>query len=266
MDDHKFVFIGGLHRSGTSILFKTLRDHPHLSGFRDTGVPEDEGQHLQTVVAPAKLYGGAGLFGFDDEAYLNETSSLVSHANRALLLKEWEPYWDLSKPLLLEKSLPNLIRTRFLQALFPQSYFIILLRHPIPVTLATKKWRPQRTLYSLLEHWFVCHERFQQDKAHLQHVLVLRYEDFVTQPTAVLDDIWRFLSVTPLTQITQEVRPHINDKYFARWQQLEQGFLTRFYAYWMMRQFEARATPFGYSLYHHQDSADLAFSPGHGWS
>ncbi|MEI2612689.1 MAG: hypothetical protein V9G20_28950 [Candidatus Promineifilaceae bacterium] len=60
MDNHQFIFIGGLHRSGTSILFKTLRDHPQISGFYNTQVPEDEGQHLQTVIPPAKAFGGPG--------------------------------------------------------------------------------------------------------------------------------------------------------------------------------------------------------------
>ena len=252
MDDHKFVFIGGLHRSGTSILFKTLRDHPQISGFKNTGVPEDEGQHLQTVMAPAKAYGGAGLFGFAPEAYLDETSPLVTAENRITLFNQWKPFWDLNKPFLLEKSLPNLIRTRFLQALFPQSYFIILLRHPIPVTLATKKWRPRRSLYSLLEHWFVCHERFLQDQPNLRHVMMVRYEDFVTNPVIMLNEIWRFLDVEPLAQIKQEVRTHINEKYFARWHELEKGLLTRFYVRLMTRKFAARAESFGYSLDHLQ--------------
>ncbi len=262
MNDHKFIFIGGLHRSGTSILFKTLRDHPQISGFYNTGVPEDEGQHLQTVVAPAKAYGGAGLFGFKKEAHLDETSPLVSEANRITLFNQWKPYWDLSKPFLLEKSLPTLIRTRFLQALYPQSYFIILLRHPIPVTLATKKWRPRRTLYSLLEHWFVCHERFQQDRQHLRHVMLIKYEEFVTHPAGVLDEIWRFLNVEPMAQIKQEVRTNINEKYFNHWQQLEDGLLSRFYARFMIQQFEERAGAFGYSLRHRQSPTSLNLSTG----
>ncbi|MBP8001550.1 MAG: sulfotransferase [Chloroflexi bacterium] len=248
MDNHQFIFIGGLHRSGTSILFKTLRDHPQISGFYNTQVPEDEGQHLQTVIPPAKAFGGAGLFGFHPEATLDETSPLVTAESRATLWREWSPYWDLRKPFLLEKSLPNLIRTRFLQALFPQAYFIILLRHPIPVTLATKKWRPRRPLISLLSHWFVCHERFQQDKSHLRHVLMIRYEDFVANPAPVLGEIWRFLGVAPMPQHKQEIRSNINGKYFQQWQQLENGLLGRFYARYMTARFEARAAQFGYSL------------------
>ena len=48
------VFVGGLHRSGTSLVHRCLALHPAVSGFSGTGVPEDEGQHLQTVY-PAGL-------------------------------------------------------------------------------------------------------------------------------------------------------------------------------------------------------------------
>jgi len=45
----RIVFVAGLHRSGTSLVHRCLAAHPDVSGFADTGVPEDEGQHLQTV-------------------------------------------------------------------------------------------------------------------------------------------------------------------------------------------------------------------------
>src|SRR6516164_3214081 len=108
MLDHTLVFIGGLHRSGTSILHECLREHPRASGFRETGVPEDEGQHLQSVYPPAKVHGGPGKFGFHREAYLTESSLLVSDANREKLLCDWKKYWDITKATLLEKSPPNL--------------------------------------------------------------------------------------------------------------------------------------------------------------
>ena len=67
---HRIIFVGGLHRSGTSILARSIAAHPSISAFSNTGVPEDEGQHLQTVFQPAYAYGSPGTFAFNPEARL----------------------------------------------------------------------------------------------------------------------------------------------------------------------------------------------------
>jgi hypothetical protein len=72
-----FVFIGGLHRSGTSLIHECLRDHPDISGFSGTGVNEDEGQLLQSVYKPASVFGGPGKFGFNPRSFMDETHELV---------------------------------------------------------------------------------------------------------------------------------------------------------------------------------------------
>ena len=61
--ERRLLFVGGLHRSGTSLVHRCLTRHPEVTGFSDTGVPEDEGQHLQTLYAPAYAHGGPGRFG-----------------------------------------------------------------------------------------------------------------------------------------------------------------------------------------------------------
>lgn len=249
MSDHKLIFVGGLHRSGTSLLFKCLRDHPCVSGFKDTGVSEDEGQFLQPVYPTAKVYGGPGRFGFNPASYLHEDSPLVSSENAHKIFAAWSNYWDLEKPFLLEKSPPNLVRSRFLQALFPASYFIIMVRHPIAVSYATRKWSKTH-LHSLVEHWLVCQEKFSADSKHLSNLLVLKYEDFVTAPQATLDSICAFLGVNSIA-LGREVRKGVNDKYWLKWQTLRTGKLTkRLYALYITARFETRVNRFGYSLKH----------------
>src|SRR4029450_12617693 len=62
VDDHRLGVAGGLHRSGTTPLARTLAAHPQVSGFAGTGAREDEGQHLQTVYPRVRDYGGARHF------------------------------------------------------------------------------------------------------------------------------------------------------------------------------------------------------------
>lgn len=167
MLNHKFIFMGGLHRSGTSLLHKILKTHPLISGFSHTGVPEDEGQHLQSVFLNAKVFGGPGYFALNSASHMTETHPLATSKNARILYSEWGQYWDLEKTYLIEKSPPNIVRTRFLQALFPNSHFITLFRHPIAVAMATKKWA-DCSIYDLIEHSLIAYEKFLDDKKNYQ--------------------------------------------------------------------------------------------------
>lgn len=247
MHDNRFIFIGGLHRSGTSLLFRCLREHPLVAGFRNTGAPEDEGQHLQSVYAPAKSYGGAGRFGFHAQAHLTEASHLVSEENRTKLFSDWKRYWDTDKPFLLEKSPPNLIRTRFLQAMFPESRFLILVRHPIAVAYATEKWSRTQTIYSLIRHWAVCHEIYARDRPYLRNVFELKYENLVSRPNYWLDIVYSWLGIDRYP-CTEEFRRQIDKVYFQEWRKLQGNPLLRIYAELIIRSLERRVNAFGYSL------------------
>jgi len=59
---------------------------------------------------------------------------------------------------------------RFLQALFPHAFFVFIVRHPVTVTLATRKWRRRASLPKLMENWFLGHEVALADLALLQRV------------------------------------------------------------------------------------------------
>ncbi|HXD09841.1 MAG TPA: sulfotransferase [Anaerolineales bacterium] len=252
MDDHHFIFVCGLHRSGTSILFRSLRDHPKVSGFLNTVSPEDEGMHLQSVYYPSGHYGGAGEFGFHREAHLTESSPLVSESNRNKLFREWAKYWDLTKPYLLEKSPPNVIRTRFLQAMFPNSSFIVLVRHPLAVTYATWAWYRfhrfhTRRFARILEHWLVCHELFLEDRKHLKNVLLLKYEEFVADPNAWVNRINSFLRLDN-HQAHQKILSNVNKKYFGYWSRDLKSWHSSISTRPLIARYEDRFKKFGYSL------------------
>jgi sulfotransferase family protein len=247
MEGHRLVFLAGLHRSGTTLLARLLAAHPEVSGFSDTGVPADEGQHLQSVYPSDHEYGRPGRFGFAPEMHLTESSPLVSEENARKLWEEWSPHWDLSRPLLLEKSPPNLLKTRFLQALYPDSSFVVIVRHPISVSIPTAKWRGTRRYDRMFEHWLRCHALFEADREHLDRVHVLRYEQLVRDPAAELLKIFEFLEVEPIPS-SEPVDAGANAKYFRRWQELKRDPRMRLYLDLVSLRYERRVRRYGYSL------------------
>ena len=250
-DGSRLIFLGGLHRSGTSLLHEILRSHPTISGFANTGVPEDEGQHLQNVYLPAKAFGGPGRFGFDRASFMDEQHPLAKVENAARLLQQWSRYWDTAKPYLIEKSPPNLVRTRFLQQLFPGCRFIIILRHPIAVAYATRKWSGTG-IPSLLEHSLRCYERFREDLCFLNNAYVLRYEEFVLEPHRHVQSLLDWIGIEA-HEFHHEVRRDVNAKYFDLWRSDRRNRLRRLLsdvAVLLQRggHLERRANAFGYRM------------------
>jgi len=243
------VFLGGLHRSGTPLVFRLLRRHPLVSGFQDSGVKEDEGQHLQTVYPAANTLGGEGRFGFRSAAHLIEVPPSVAPPQAATLFGEWSRYWDLDRPVLIEKSPPNLIRMRYLQSLFPDARFVMVIRHPLEVALAQHRRARTQTLWSLLRHWFICHDTFSADAPHVERLLALRYEDLLGDPQATLDNIVAFAGLSPAVEASAgEVSRAPSQQYRTHWEQFSKSLRTRAYADALVRHFEGDANRYGYGM------------------
>lgn len=203
--DARLVFVGGLHRSGTSMTADLLAAADGATGLADTGHMEDEGHYLHDVVPSAYTYGGPGRFAFDDECHLGP--SATPEDDRARLLQAWAPYWaDADAPLRIEKSPQNLVQARWLQSVFPDARFVMVMRHPAAVALATMKWtrpgppklrrlRPAASMQSLLEHWVVAHDRFDADRPHLAEVEVVKFRDVLDGSALVRLGEWLDLDV-----------------------------------------------------------------------
>lgn len=246
--DREFVFIGGLHRSGTSLLHRTLGTHPDVSRFTDTGVPEDEGQHLQKVMGTAGRHGGIARFAMDPEAHLTEESALATKPGTAdRLLKAWGKHWDPDRRLLVEKSPPNVIRARFLQAIFPNSRFVMIVRHPIANSLAAKKMAKRTKLHERIDHWFAAHQIMRNDLPYLNSVLVLRYEDFCADPDGVLRELAEFLGV-PDEFERPEIDPDVEAKYRDKWHDVTRRPLVGSYAKIAALRHHRDAASYGYGI------------------
>ena len=248
-DGQRLVFVGGLHRSGTTPLARSLAAHPHVSGFEGTGVEEDEGQHLQTLYPPGSSFGGPGRFARNRASHMDESSPLATDENARRLFDEWAPHWQLDRPVLIEKSPPNIVRMRFLQRLYPGASFIMVVRHPVVVTLSTKKWARRNTYSQVFDNWFAAHDTMRRDAERIERLHVLKYEDLVMRPDDTLASVQRFLGLE--TAIPSElVQGGRSNAYEALWYGWERSNLPweRLRITSLKRRFADRVRSFGYDM------------------
>jgi hypothetical protein len=270
--DRKYVFICGMPRSGTSMLGRNVGRLANCTDLKNTGTIEDEGQNVQNVYPTAGKLGGPGRFGFDARAHRTENSTLLTPENVSKLKASWHRYWDNAKRIYVEKTPSNLLATRFLQAAFPNAYFIVIRRHPVPVAMACQKWKFNVTsLDNLFRHWLHCHALFEGDRKYLKRVYELRYEDYVEDqdkyhrelaafigtrvPEPPKEDTYR--SVMQWRNPTglrvsdkgmEKASPIHNQRYLDRWHKLLTESPFRFYYQYLARKYEREFNRYGYSL------------------
>ena len=215
MTPPRHVLIGGLQRSGTTLLARILAQHSDVSAFSDTGFVQDEGQYLQSVFPTSYAHGGPGRFAFDPAAHFTETSPLLTEENKSTLQREWGSYWNLEKPVLVEKSPSHILKSRFLNEVFPDSYFIFMTRHPVAVSIATQKWSGT-SIFSLIDHWLVAHEILREDLKFLKRYAIIPYERLAHDPEPIIRNLEKALSVKKSPYKFQLDR-RANDNYFKLW-------------------------------------------------
>lgn len=178
----RILFIAGLHRSGTTLIERSLVARYDLACLR-ARVPESEGQHMQDVYAPALAMGGPGRFALSG-AIEAERARLTDYpALRAALLADWARFVVGGSEVLVEKSPPNLLRIGWLRQVFPGARFVIVARDPRAVAGATRKWSGT-SLERLMAHWDAAYGAALAEAG--EDCLITRYEDFCASPEAEL--------------------------------------------------------------------------------
>lgn len=219
VSEHHFVFVIGMHRSGTTLLGDLIASHPEASGLTGTGVNMNEGSLIQTAFP---LPPGLGSLAFKRHSRHTEASPYANAEVARKLWAEWSPYWDTSKPLLVEKSPNHIMSTRLLQALFPNSTFVCILRHPVAQALAIKKWATNRSLLQFMTNWAMCHNRLLADLPHLRRKVVFRYEDFCRTPEDHLRMIFQTLGLPDGPPLDRQIRSS-NARYYDAWAEAGHG-------------------------------------------
>ena len=106
----------------------------------------------------------------------------------------WESYWDKSKPVLLEKSPPNLIRTRDIRAHFQPVKFIVMVRNPYAQAEGLMR-RNHFTATRAANFSMMCLRKQLENAQQLEDALVMTYESLVQDPVAMCAKLAAFMPV-----------------------------------------------------------------------
>ena len=69
---HRYVFAGGLHRSGTSLAARLMGALPGVAAIEGAPVPENEGVYLQGAIPHTARHGQPMQFATDPDQHLIE--------------------------------------------------------------------------------------------------------------------------------------------------------------------------------------------------
>jgi Sulfotransferase family len=220
----KPIFVVGCGNSGTTILWKTLLSHADLGG------PLSEGQDLKDLPRCMTHFLGRQTFRLFAHsrfkmAYRTTEKDYTPRIGEHLA----EVYADHLSPGLrfIEKSPSNSMRVRFLQRVFPDAFFVLVVRNGIAVSegIRRKRWydpdrQPmaglQTTIADAAEHWSRTNHSLFLDRLHLRRSIVVRYEDLVANPAPVLHAILEFCECAPAPLCLPEFETAFNDTQIQR--------------------------------------------------
>lgn len=199
----KWLFIAGCSNSGTSLLQALLSKHPLIGSL------PDEGQFCTDQLPLSRDTGMNRLWAIASEKfYLDETNT--GNVNVKKLKKQWAArYKGLDKPILLEKSPPNTARLRWLQANFDNAYFIGIIRNGYAVAEGIRR-KAGHPVELGARQWAGSNEILLKDFAFLTNKFLITYEELTENPSKILTDICKFISVPPFNKdnIFENVKIH----------------------------------------------------------
>ena len=189
--NHKFLFVLSPAYSGSTLIAKLIGTSKNASIF-----PTDsaEGQQLSEL---------------RDIMYVkdrwDETKKLPWGHIKNIFLKNW----DLNKPILVEKSPPNLIRAKEIEREFNNSFFIVSIRNPYAWCYSEYRRAKDRwTISEIVQKWIFRAKAQIQNIENLKNVLFFTYEDLTTFPKETVLKISKFIPELNDIDINQEFAIH----------------------------------------------------------
>jgi hypothetical protein len=227
----RWIFVVGCYNSGTTLLKTILESHPEIGGL------PIEGAALSDVLTMPEELGWTRMWcQCPEHVAIQEIDSPEAKARADRIKRQWSFWFPDAAPNLLEKSIANTCRMKFLQQWFRPAYFIHIVRNGYAVAEGIRRKadvdRWQNTVYEenyplhlCAEQWVESQRTVEEARADINRLLEVKYERLVEDPREILESVISFLGISPFEcQIetatwsvhgVQSTLKNMNDKSFA---------------------------------------------------
>jgi hypothetical protein len=185
-DGEFWLFILGVNNSGTTILANLLETHPQIRSL------PGEGHKLTKAFPRPDLLGVGRLWSSRLETFrwgLEHDPAPALQAKR-----DWATLYPNRPGILLEKSPPNAVRSRWLQRNFTPSRFLAIVRNPYAVCEGIRR-RKAYSIEQAAAHWTTANLCLLDDFEHLEQKFMIRYETLTEQPQRTFAEVADFLGL-----------------------------------------------------------------------
>jgi hypothetical protein len=176
--DNEYIFILSPPYCGSTLLNELISTSPLVSV--NNIFESREGQQLPTT---RKLM-------FDHERRWDATLTF----DWEYIKREWSKYWDVTKPFLLEKSPPNVIRVEAINKAFSNPYFIIFYRNPYAHCESLIRRRKKNNTPKVVAEFAIqCLEYQMKNKQLAIKSISTSYEDLTRAPEEFKKQLSEFI-------------------------------------------------------------------------
>lgn len=201
--DFEWVFVLGCYNSGTTLLADLIAAHPSVNGFPVEGVL------LSDELTRPEDFGWTQMWSKCSDL-LEYDSTLHAHHKIEMLMSDWSPWIDGNASIVVEKSIANLLRWKWLKKNFSSVRFVAVIRngfavsegirrHAKPAKFGNMNFAEGYPIEMCARQWTEASQVLRSVVKENPKMAVVKYEDFVEKPAIILDDIWQNLGVSKVT-------------------------------------------------------------------
>jgi hypothetical protein len=188
--ENQYLFILSPPFCGSTLLTEILSTSKNVSCNNNIGLRE--GQHLPEA---------------HDLLFTKNRWDPNKEIDWNRIKKIWSKYWDRSKPILLEKSPPNICRANNIDKVFSNSKYICLIRDPY--AQIQSNIRRYNTDIKVAAEKYISYLKFQKNNIQtLEKTLIISYEELADNPSNAKEKISTFLPLLEDININLKFNAH----------------------------------------------------------